>query len=73
MEKYLGIVKVTEESMIGVKISILSMFSNNKSTIKKWFSFYPKSEKLLLENNRKLNSFFEDFEDYSIIYDGEEE
>ena len=71
MEKYLGIVKVVSESMIGVDIKILTKFSDDKSYIEKWFELYPDSEKIILQNNYELKSFFGDLEDFSPVTESE--
>lgn len=73
MKKYLGIVKITNESMIGINIEIHTRFSNSKSYIEKWFKLFPNSKTIILDNTRELQDFFEDFEDYSPVTKKEKE
>lgn len=67
MKKYLGIVKKETEFAGGIDIRILTKFSNNKFEIKRWIKLYPKFENLILRNNEKLENFFIDFEDITLI------
>lgn len=70
MKKYLGIVKETTESAIGVNVRILTKFSNYKRVLKKWMKLHNNTG-IILENNSVLESFFEDFEDYRPVTDAE--
>ena len=72
MKKYIGIVIVYHESMIGVSYEILSKTYDKKDLIQKWFDLYPNCDHALLRNTKELDSMFEIFEDMTPITDEEE-
>jgi hypothetical protein len=61
MKRYLGLVRVLDEHMAGVTVKLLSMFSDDKETLLKWFKLYKGAETIILDNTRELESFFEFF------------
>lgn len=50
MKKFLGIVKLYNESMNGTNIKILSKTYDEIELINKWFDLYPGSEHIILNN-----------------------
>ena len=71
MKKYLGIVKRYHESMSGIRIEILTKRYNDSSLIDEWFKLYPNCEHVMLNNNKKLDSMFDIFEDMTPITEEE--
>ncbi len=67
MKKYLGLIKIYEESMSGTHIKLLSRTSDDMNLINFWFDMYPKHEHVVLENNEKLDSMFDIFKDMTPI------
>ena len=67
MKKFLGIVKLYDESMSGINIKILSRTYDEVELINKWFDLYPDAEHVLLNNTQELNSMFEIFKDMTPI------
>lgn len=67
MKKFLGIVKLYDESMNGISIKILSRTYDEIELINKWFDLYPDSEHVILNNTQELNSMFEIFKDITPI------
>lgn len=67
MKKFLGIVKLYNESMSGIDIKILSKTYDEIELINKWFDLYPDSEHVILNNTQELNSMFEIFKDMTPI------
>lgn len=67
MKKFLGIVKLYNESMNGTNIKILSKTQDEIELINKWFDLYSGSEHILLNNTQELNSMFEIFKDMTPI------
>ncbi len=67
MKKFLGIVKLYNESMNGTNIKILSKTYDEIELINKWFDLYPDSEHVILNNTQELNSMFEIFKDMTPI------
>ncbi len=72
MRKYLGIVRVERESMVGLDIRIYTKFSGRKSYIEKWFKLYPDCKKILLENTPELEAVFEELDDFRFVTKAEE-
>lgn len=72
MRKYLGIVRVERESMVGLDIRIYTKFSGHKSYIEKWFALYPDCKKVLLENTPELEAVFEHLDDFRFVTKAEE-
>ena len=66
-EKFLGIVKLYNESMNGTNIKILSKTYDEIELINKWFDLYPSAEHVILNNTQELNSMFEIFKDMTPI------
>ena len=73
MEKYLGIVKITNKSMMGISFELHTRFSDSKSYIENWFKLFPNSKTMILDNTQELHDFFEDYEDYSPVTKKEKE
>jgi len=71
MKKHLGIIKVENESSIGVNVRILTKFSDSKSCLEEWMKLYPNHEKIILDNNELLENFFKDFEDFTPVTEQE--
>lgn len=67
MKKFLGIVKLYDESMSGINIKILSRTYDEVELINKWFDMYPDAEHVILNNTQELNSMFEIFKDMTPI------
>lgn len=67
MKKFLGIVKLYNESMNGTNIKILSKTYDEIELINKWFDLYPGSEHIILNNTQELNSMFEIFKDMTPV------
>lgn len=67
MKKFLGIVKLYDESMNGISIKILSRTYDEVELINKWFDLYPDAEHVILNNTQELNSMFEIFNDMTPI------
>lgn len=67
MKRFLGIVKLYNESMNGTNIKLLSKTYDEIELINKWFDLYPDSEHVILNNTQELNSMFEIFEDMTPI------
>lgn len=67
MKRFLGIVKLYNESMNGTNIKLLSKTYDEIELINKWFDLYPDSEHVILNNTQELNSMFEIFEDITPI------
>ena len=73
MKKYLGIVKIYNESMSGVNIIIKSKTYDDEVLINKWFNLYPNSEHIMLQNTEELDSMFEIFKDMTPITEDEKQ
>ena len=67
MEKYIGLIKITNESMMGIDIKLLSRFASSKSYLEKWFRMYPDLEHVIIDNSEENESFFIDYEDISTV------
>lgn len=63
MKKYIGILTITNEYINGLETKILTKTYDNKNLLEKWFSLYPNSLHIILENNEVLDSMFKAFED----------
>lgn len=63
MKKYLGIIKIYDDYMIGTNVRILSKTYNDIELLNLWFDIYPNYEHIILENTEELNSMFKTFED----------
>lgn len=73
MNKYLGIVKIYDESMSGLHITILSRTYNDLDLLNEWINLYPNSEHIILDNTLELDSMFEIFRDMTPITKEEKE
>ena len=73
MNKYLGIVKIYDESMSGLHITILSRTYNDLDLLNEWINLYPNSEHIILDNTLELDSMFEIFRDKTPITKEEKE
>lgn len=73
MKKYVGIIKLSTETMVGVDFHLLSMFSDDIEDIEEWKMLYPKSQLIIVENNSDLQKFFEEFEDNMPITEKDKE
>lgn len=67
MKKYLGIIKIETESMIGVDLQIKSKFSDEKAYLEEWSKLYQNCEQYIMDNNETLQSIFESFEDFTPV------
>ena len=67
MKKYIGIIKIYDESMSGVNIRLLSKTYDNVALINEWFKLYPKSEHIILQNTKEIDSMFKIFRDMTPI------
>jgi hypothetical protein len=73
MEKYLGIVKLVVEGMNGVSYKLLTKSYDDPNLLKDWFSLYPYSERIILLNNKELESMFSSFKDLTPVSQMEKE
>ena len=73
MKKYIGIVKIYDECMSGVNVNLLSKVYDDVELINKWFSLYPDSEHIILQNTKELDSMFEIFRDMTPITEDEKQ
>lgn len=73
MKKYLGLIKIYEEHMAGTGVKLLSKTYDDVNLINLWFNMYPNQEHIILENNEKLDSMFETFEDMTPVTEEEKE
>lgn len=67
MNRYLGIIKIYDENMNGVNVRIISKTYDDIEIMNKWFSMYPDSEHIMLNNTNELDSMFEVFRDMKPI------
>ena len=67
MNRYLGIIKIYDENMKGVNVRIISKTYDDIEIMNKWFSMYPDSEHIMLNNTNELDSMFEVFRDMKPI------
>lgn len=73
MKKYLGIVKIFDEGMSGLHITILSRTYDDLDLLNEWINLYPNSEHIILNNTIELDSMFEIFRDMTPITKEEKE
>jgi hypothetical protein len=71
INKYIGIVKIETESMVGLDVQLLTKSYNDIETINEWFNLYPESKHIILENNSELNEMFSSFEDLTPVTEEE--
>ena len=67
MNRYLGIIKIYDENMNGVNVRIISKTYDDIEIMNKWFSMYPDSEHIMLNNTNELDSMFGVFRDMKPI------
>lgn len=67
MGKYLGIIKIVTWSQIGVNIQLKTKVFDSLETLEEWKKIYPGTESIILESNDSLESFFFDFDDFTLI------
>lgn len=70
--RFMGIVKVEKESMMGVRYELKTKFSNDIVYLRKWFELYPDAEHIILDKNdiknfENLKEFLEVFEDLTPV------
>ena len=67
MSKYLGIIKIVTWSQIGADIQLKTKVSDSLETLEEWKKIYPGTESIILESNDSLESFFFDFDDFTLV------
>ena len=67
MGKYLGIIKIVTWSQIGANIQLKTKVSDSLETLEEWKRIYPGTESIILESNDSLESFFFDFNDFTLV------
>ena len=67
MKKYIGFVKKVNNSVTTKSVKLLTRYSDDKNYLERWLKTFPNAETVILENNEIFQSFFKDFEDYSLV------
>lgn len=70
--RFIGIVKIVTESMIGVRYELKTKFSNDLVYLEKWLKLYPDAEHIILDKNdiknfEAIKEFLEVFEDLTPV------
>ncbi len=67
MEKYIGIVKKTDEFMSGINEKLLVKFYDNMEDMNQWFLLYPDCYHIWLYNSQDLVNVFYSFLDKKAV------
>ena len=71
MNKYIGVIKLEWDSTIGKTTIYLSKTYDDQESFYKWFTLYPNSEHVIMENNEQLEQKYGIYKDETPVTDEE--